>query len=145
MIYAQTRMRPGEWVYNVLLDFQIQTDHLIPARKRDLLIVNKKENLPNIELVVSGNHRVKKQRRQKRDKYLDLAWGLRKLWNIRVTVIPIVIGALGAVHKDLKRGLVDLPNWDHADNSIVENSLGTEKSPAQLRRLDVSRTSVKNH
>ena len=30
----------------------------------------------------------------KRDKYSDLAWELRKLWNIKVTEIPIVIGAL---------------------------------------------------
>ena len=30
----------------------------------------------------------------KRDKYLNFVRELRKLWNIRVTVIPIVTGAL---------------------------------------------------
>ena len=36
---------------------------------------------------------------EKRDKYLDLARELKKLWNMKVTAIPIVIGALGTVTK----------------------------------------------
>ena len=36
---------------------------------------------------------------EKRDKYLDLARELKKLWNMKVTVIPIVIGAFGTVTK----------------------------------------------
>ena len=30
---------------------------------------------------------------EKKDKYIDLARELKKLWNVKVTVIPIVIGA----------------------------------------------------
>ena len=45
---------------------------------------------------------------EKRDKYLDFAWELRKLWNMRVAVIPITIGAVEIVSKDLKRGLEEL-------------------------------------
>ena len=41
-------------------------------------------------------------------KYLDLARGLKKLWNIKVTIVPIVIGALGTVTKWLLKGLEDL-------------------------------------
>ena len=36
---------------------------------------------------------------EKRDKYLDLAGELKKLWNMKVTIIPIVIGAFGTVTK----------------------------------------------
>ncbi len=32
-----------------------------------------------------------------KDKYLDLARELKKLWNMKVTIIPIVIGAFGTV------------------------------------------------
>ena len=35
------------------------------------------------------------------NKYLDLARELTKLWKKRVTVIPLVIGALGTVLKSL--------------------------------------------
>ena len=33
--------------HKVLRNFEIQTDHLISARRSDLAIVNEKENLPN--------------------------------------------------------------------------------------------------
>ena len=36
---------------------------------------------------------------EKKDKYLDLARELKKLWNMLVTIIPIVIGAFGTVTK----------------------------------------------
>ena len=48
MEYAQTRIDPREWD-TYYWDFEIQTDHLILARQPDLLIVNKKENLPQSE------------------------------------------------------------------------------------------------
>ena len=40
--------------------------------------------------------------------YLDLARELKKLWNMKVTIVPIVIGALGTITKWLLKGLEDL-------------------------------------
>ena len=45
---------------------------------------------------------------EKRNKYLDLARELKKLWNMKVTIIPIVIGAFGTATKGLLKGLEDL-------------------------------------
>ena len=46
---------------------------------------------------------------EKNDNYQDLAWELKKkLWNMKVTIIPIVIGALSTVSKGLVQGLEDL-------------------------------------
>ncbi len=41
---------------------------------------------------------------KKKDKYLDLARELKKLWNMKVTIVPIVIGALGTITKGLLKG-----------------------------------------
>ena len=43
-----------------------------------------------------------------REKFLDLARELRKLWNMRKTMIPIVIGELETVPRVLERGLEKL-------------------------------------
>ena len=40
--------------------------------------------------------------------YLDLAWELKKLGYMQVTIIPIVIGAFGTITKGLLKGLEDL-------------------------------------
>ena len=61
-----------------------------------------------MDFAIPANHTVKLKESEQRDKYLDLARGLKKLWNMKVTFIPIVIGALGTVTKGLIKGLEDL-------------------------------------
>ena len=58
-----------------------------------------------MDFVVPVDHRVKLKESEKKDKYLDLARELKKLWNMKVVFIPIVIGALGIVIKGLIKGL----------------------------------------
>ena len=57
-----------------------------------------------MDFAVQTDHRVKLKVSEKKDKYLDLARELKKLWNMKVMAIRIVIGALGAVPKGLIRG-----------------------------------------
>ena len=57
---------------------------------------------------VPADHRVKLEEYEKRDKYLNLVWKLKKLWNVKVTIIPIVIGDLGTVTKGLEQGQEDM-------------------------------------
>ena len=71
---------------------------------------------------VPVDHRVKLKECKKKDTFQDLARELKKLWNMKVTVIPIVIGALGTVTKGLVQGL-GLGNKrtsrDHLNNGII--------------------------
>ena len=50
-------------------------------------------------------HRINLKESEKKDKYLDFAWELKKMWNMKVTIVPIVIGALGTITKGLLKGL----------------------------------------
>ena len=99
--------------------------------------------------IVPADHRIKLKECEKRDKYLDLARELKKLWNMKVTIIVIVIGAFGTVTKGLLKGLEDFGSWrpsgDHPNNSIIENGQNTEKSPGDLRRLAITQSQVKDH
>ena len=67
------------YTHKLLWDFNIQTDHLIPARRPDLIIINKKkkkekkENLQNSRLCCPADHRIKLKECEKKDKYLNLA------------------------------------------------------------------------
>ena len=54
------------------------------------------------------DHRINLKEREKKDKYLELTRELKKLRNMRVTIVPIVIGALGTITKGLLNGLEDL-------------------------------------
>ena len=64
----------------LLWDFNIQTDHLIPARRPDLIIINKKKRTCKIvDFAVLTDHRIKLKECEKKDKYLDLVRELKKL------------------------------------------------------------------
>ena len=95
--------------HKLLWDFNIQTDHLIPARRPDLIIINKKKRICKIvDFAVPADHGINLKESEKKDKYLDLARELKKLWNMKVTIVPIVIGALGTITKGLLKDLEDL-------------------------------------
>ena len=88
-----------------------KTDHLIPARKPELIIINKKKKkriCKIIDFTVPSDHRINLKESEKKDKYLDLGRELKKLWNMKVTIVPIVIGALGTIAKGLLKGLGNL-------------------------------------
>ena len=78
-----------------LRDFDIEMYHLISARRQDLIIINnnkkKKKICKSVDFAVPEDHRIKLKECEQRDKYLDLARELKKLWNMNVTIIPIVI------------------------------------------------------
>ena len=94
--------------HKLLWDFKIQTDYQIPTRRPDLIIINtKKRTCKIVDFAVPADHRINLKESEK-DKYLDLARELKKLWNMKITIVPIVIGALGTVTKGLLKGLEDL-------------------------------------
>ena len=62
----------------------------------------------NNDFAVPADHRINLKECEKKDKYLDLARELKKLWKTKVTIVPIVIGAFGTATKGLLKGLEDL-------------------------------------
>ena len=61
-----------------------------------------------IIFAVPADHGINLKECEKKDKYLDFARELKKLWNMKVTIVPIVIGALGTITKGLLKGLEEL-------------------------------------
>ena len=54
-----------------------------------------------VDFAVPADHRIKLKEFEKRDEYLDLARELKRLWNMKVTIMPIGIGAFATVTKGL--------------------------------------------
>ena len=52
-----------------------------------------------------GDSRVGEKEREKVDNYQDLRREVAKLWNIKTIVVPVVVGALGVVTKNLTKHL----------------------------------------
>ena len=120
-------------MHKLLWDFNIQTDHLIPARRPDLIIINKKKKICKIvDFAVPADPRIILKESEKIDKYLDLARELKRLWNMKVTIVSIVIGALGTITKGLLKGLEDLEIGGQVETIQTTALLRTDKI---LRRV----------
>ena len=91
-----------------------------------------------MDVAVQAEHRVKAN--EKKDKYLDIE--LKKLLKMNVTLIPIVIGALGTTLKGMMNGAGRVGNWstsrDHSNYNIVKIGYNTEKCPGDLRKLAIT-------
>ena len=119
MVYAQHSMCPKKDTHKHLWDFDIYTDHLISAGRPDVIIINKKKKgiCKIVDFAVPADHRIKLKEYEKKNKYLDIARELKKIWNMKMTIIPIVIGALGTVTKWLLKGLEDLKVGGRAETN----------------------------
>ena len=62
MVYAQTRLSKKKKKENetlkILWDFEIKTDHPVPARRPDLALINQKKNPTSWGLAVRANQRI---------------------------------------------------------------------------------------
>ena len=76
-----------------------------------------------------------KTRKEWNDYNLDLAGGPEKLWNMKLTVMPVAIGTLGEAKRK---------NRDQLDHSTVKIIWNTEKIPGVLGSPAVIKTSMKN-
>ena len=83
----------------ILWDAMIQFDKKIETRKPDIVLVDKeKKEVKIIDVAIPSDLRVCEKELEKIDKYKPLKDEIVQLWKMqRVTVIPIVIGTLGAI------------------------------------------------
>ena len=85
--------------FKVLWDFNAQCDRMVEARRPDIVFLDKQAmEAKTINNAILGDAREKDKELEKIEKYQLFREEIRKLWKLKkVTVVPVVIGALGAV------------------------------------------------
>eukprot|EP00795_Rhopilema_esculentum_P003281 gene3280-biopygen1499 len=93
----------------ILWDVNIQTDNVIQARRPDIVVVNKKERKCYIiDVAVPGDVRIAEKEMEKIEKYDELKREVERLWKVKAKVIPIVLGALGTVTRNLSNYIKEI-------------------------------------
>ena len=80
-----------------------------------------------MDFAVPADHRIKLKECEKKDKYLDLVRELKNLWNMKATIIPIVIGAFGTITRRLLKGLEDLEGGGRVETILTTALLRTAR------------------
>ena len=94
----------------ILWDFPIHTDRTIQENKPDISIKNHKEKaykLIDFTFPMDINNSAKEF--EKLSKYKDLQIAVERMWQLKISIIPIVVGALGLVKKGTAKHLEKIP------------------------------------
>ena len=59
----------------------------------------KKKSCKIIDFEVPGDSRIEEKKKDKIEKYQDLGRELQKIWNVKVKIISLLVGSLGAISK----------------------------------------------
>ena len=102
-----------------------------------------------MDIAVPADHRVKLKEIKKKSKYLNFAREVKKLWNMKVTVITIIIAALDTVTKRLVKELEGLKIRGQVETiqtiALLKIRQNTKKSPKDFRTLAITQTPVRIH
>ena len=119
--------------HKILWNIEIRTDHSVPPRRPVLVLnINTKKACYIVDFAVSTDHKVKVKEVKNVDKHVDFAREDKKLWNMKVTVISILVEALGTFPPNLEKGLDDLKVREKAETMLMTPLL---KSSQMGRKL----------
>jgi len=101
-----------------------------------VVVVDREKKTCNIiDIAVPVDAGIVEKEKEKVEKYQDLRREVLRLWNVKAKVVPIVVGALGAVTPNFSKHLpFQTPgcNWcDHKDRAFTESSSPRHSAPPQ--------------
>ena len=89
--------------FKVLWDFTVQCERKIDPKRPDIVFIDKEREVVITGVAIPGDDRVEGKELEKLEKYQLLKDEIAKVWRVRkVIVVPVVIGALGAVSVNFK-------------------------------------------
>ena len=81
----------------------IITGRHVPCNKPYIVIQEKKsDRCQIIDVAIPSDYNIQKKATEKMSKYVDLQIECQRLWNKKVEVIPVIIGATGIVDKNIE-------------------------------------------
>ena len=90
----------------VLWNQAVHTDREITANRPDIILKNNKEKTCTlIDVAIPEERNVVQKEAEKKLKYQSLCMEVQRMWNLKFTIIPVIIGATGVVTRSLRKNL----------------------------------------
>jgi len=109
----------------IMWNQEVHTDREVTANRPDIIIKNKKEKTCTlIDVAIPADGNVQKEA-EKKLKYKSLCIEIQRMWNLKCTIIPIIIGATGIVTRSLRKNLGAVSGKHSIDSLQKTAILGT--------------------
>jgi len=112
--------------FTVLWNQEVHTDREVTGNRPDIITKNKKEKTCTlIDVAIPADRNAVQKEAEKKLKYKSLCIEIQRMWNLKCTIIPIIIGATGIVTRSLRKNLEAVPG-KHSIVSLQKTAiLGT--------------------
>jgi hypothetical protein len=88
----------------VLWNQAVHTDTEVTANRLDIIFKNKKEKTCTlIDVAIPADRNVVQKEAEKKLKYSSLCIEIQRMWNLKCTIVPVIIGASGIVTRSLRK------------------------------------------
>ena len=78
-----------------------------------------------IDVAIPGDRNVIKKEVEKILKYQDLIMEIRRMWNVKSKVTPVIIRVIGNISKSLRQYLINIPGKHEIKELQKTSMLGT--------------------
>jgi len=110
----------------VLWNQAVHRDTVVTANSRDIMIKSKKEKICTlIDVAIPADRNVVQKEAEMKLKYKSLCIEIQRMWNLKCTVVPVIIGATGIVTRSLRKNLESIPGKHSIDSLQKTAILGT--------------------
>ena len=110
----------------IIWDSPVITDRHAPCNKQDMVIQEKmSDRCQSIDVAISSDYNIQRKATEKMSKYVDLQIECQGIWNKKVEVIPVIIGATGIVDKNIKKYVGRIPGHHNIYSLQRSATLGT--------------------
>jgi len=107
----------------VLWNQAVHTNTEVTANRPDMTIKNKKEKTCTlIDVAIPAERNVMEKEAEKKLKYKSLCIEMQRMWNLKCTILPVIIGATGIVTRSLRRNLKTVPG-KHSIDSLQKTAI----------------------
>ncbi|TWW72943.1 hypothetical protein D4764_15G0003370 [Takifugu flavidus] len=110
--------------------------HMVVTDQPDIVVVDKhRKTVVVIDVAIPSDNNIRKKEHEKLEKYQGLKEEIERMWVMKATVVPVVIGTLVAVTPKLSRWLQQIPGTT-SEISIQKSAVrGTAKILRRSLRL----------
>ena len=99
--------------------FSLKTKHCCSRLYSEIWLLN------TVDVSIPADVNMIEKDKEKILKYQDLRIELQKLWNIKLKVIPIILGSLGTYTTDVLSYLMEIPGSHRLDEVLKSALLGS--------------------
>ena len=98
-----------------------------------------------MDVTIPADRNVEQKEAEKKLKYKSLCTEIQRMWNLKCTIVPVIIGATGTVTRSLRNNLVAVPGKHSIDSVQKTAILGTSHTIRKVLQCEACSVSGGDH